>query len=366
MNSPTNVTTLLCMLASDLSVILSLIFGGCCSNVYTLEVLIKDAPKSGEMITFGQFLLVAVEGLGHQVTWGKYGVSLKKTAVPLSHWLLLVTLFFVVSLLNITALSYNISIPLHIIFRSGGLIVNMIIGIVFLGKRYSIGQMSGVMLVTVGVIWATLDNISGHTEDNSGSITEFSIGIILLMIVILLSAVMGLFQEITYEKYGKHWREGLFYTHFLALPFFLFYSKRLLSQVYEYNESPIMPVLEILDQIPVLGSVTCLIPDVLKTMLYTVKVRKLWAYFVLNIATQYVCITGVNRMTSVATSLTLTLILNLRKFVSLIISIVYFENEFGFGAKIGTVFVFLGTIIYTRAGIKLNQRSSAQKNQFKN
>ncbi|CAO3673446.1 unnamed protein product [Rhizopus stolonifer] len=148
------------------------------------------------------------------------------------------------------------------------------------------GQISGVMLVTVGVIWATLDNTSGHTEDNSGSITEFSIGIILLMIVILLSAVMGLFQEVTYEKYGKHWREGLFYTHFLALPFFLFYSKRLLNQVYEYNESPMMPILEILDQIPILGSVTCLLPDVLKTMLYIVKVRKLWAYFVLNVATQ--------------------------------------------------------------------------------
>lgn len=56
------------------------------------------------------------------------------------------------------------------------------------------------------------NNFFFKKKDNSGSITEFSIGIILLMIVILLSAVMGLFQEITYEKYGKHWREGLFYT----------------------------------------------------------------------------------------------------------------------------------------------------------
>lgn len=57
-------------------------------------------------------------------------------------------------------------------------------------------------------------------------------------------------------------------------------------------------------------------------------------------------------MTSVATSLTLNLVLNLRKFTSLIISILYFSNDFGFGAKMGSGLVFLGTLIYSRAGMK--------------
>lgn len=89
----------------------------------------------GQLITLGQFIFVAVEGLRHQLTWGKYGPKLKKTVVPLSNWLFLVTLFFIVSLLNNIALGYNISMPLHIIFRSGGLIVNMIMGAIILGKR---------------------------------------------------------------------------------------------------------------------------------------------------------------------------------------------------------------------------------------
>lgn len=72
---------------------------------------------------------------------------------------------------------------------------------------------------------------------------------------------------------------------------------------------------------------------------------------------RYVCIKGVNRMTSITTSLTLNLILNLRKFTSLIISIIYFENHFGFGTKMGTILVFFGTLIYTRSGIKSNQRA---------
>lgn len=96
----------------------------------------KTDISAGQLITFGQFVFVAVEGLRHQLTWGTYGPRLKKTVVPLTHWLFLVTLFFIVSLLNNIALGYNISVPLHIIFRSGGLIVNMILGTLILGKRY--------------------------------------------------------------------------------------------------------------------------------------------------------------------------------------------------------------------------------------
>jgi UDP-xylose/UDP-N-acetylglucosamine transporter B4 len=80
---------------------------------------------------------------------------------------------------------------------------------------------------------------------------------------------------------------------------------------------------------------------------------------------RYGCIAGVNRMTSVSTSLTLNLVLNLRKFTSLIISIIYFENDFGFGAKMGTVFVFFGTLIYTRAGIRSNSTTSTTMQQEK-
>lgn len=75
--------------------------------------------------------------------------------------------------------------------------------------------------------------------------------------------------------------------------------------------------------------------------------------------TRYVCIAGVNRMTSVATSLTLNLVLNLRKFTSLIFSILYFNNDFGFGAKMGSALVFFGTLIYSRAGMKKSPAPAA-------
>jgi hypothetical protein len=99
----------------------------------------------GQLITLGQFVFVAAEGLFHHVQWPSapgcwwwptFLPSLKPRAVPIQRWFILVVIFYIVSALNNIALGYNISMPLHIIFRSGGLIVNMFLGWLLLSKRY--------------------------------------------------------------------------------------------------------------------------------------------------------------------------------------------------------------------------------------
>lgn len=45
-------------------------------------------------------------------------------------------MFFAVNLLNNFAFGYNISVPVHIILRSGGSIMTMLVGYVW-GKRYT-------------------------------------------------------------------------------------------------------------------------------------------------------------------------------------------------------------------------------------
>lgn len=45
-------------------------------------------------------------------------------------------MFFSVNLLNNMAFAYNISVPVHIILRSGGSILTMLVGFVW-GKRYT-------------------------------------------------------------------------------------------------------------------------------------------------------------------------------------------------------------------------------------
>lgn len=62
---------------------------------------------------------------------------------------------------------------------------------------------------------------------------------------------------------------------------------------------------------------------------------------------RYVCISSVFSLTSHVTSLHVTLVLTLRKFVSLIFSIIYFGNAFTILHWLGTILVFGGTLIFT-------------------
>lgn len=71
------------------------------------------------------------------------------------------------------------------------------------------------------------------------------------------------------------------------------------------------------------------------------------AYLICNIFTQYICISSVYVLTAECTSLTVTLVVTLRKFFSLLVSVVYFKNDFTIYHWIGTLFVFTGTAIFT-------------------
>lgn len=62
---------------------------------------------------------------------------------------------------------------------------------------------------------------------------------------------------------------------------------------------------------------------------------------------RYVCIRGVFILTTECASLTVTLVVTLRKFFSLIFSILYFQNPFTTWHWVGTAVVFLGTLLYT-------------------
>lgn len=64
-------------------------------------------------------------------------------------------------------------------------------------------------------------------------------------------------------------------------------------------------------------------------------------------SSRYVCIRGVFILTTECASLTVTLVVTLRKFLSLIFSILYFQNPFTQWHWLGTAVVFLGTVLYT-------------------
>lgn len=85
---------------------------------------------------------------------------LKPNQIPIYRWLVQILLFFSVSVLNNYAFGYNISVPVHIILRSGGSMTTLVIGYIW-GKRYSRTQVFSVLILTVGCVLAALGDAKG-------------------------------------------------------------------------------------------------------------------------------------------------------------------------------------------------------------
>ena len=69
--------------------------------------------------------------------------------------------------------------------------------------------------------------------------------------------------------------------------------------------------------------------------------------FSLTTFLRYVCIRGVFTLTTECPSLFVTLIVTLRKFFSLIVSIFYFNNLFTLQHWVATALVFTGTLLFS-------------------
>ncbi|XP_063610648.1 UDP-xylose and UDP-N-acetylglucosamine transporter-like [Penaeus indicus] len=307
-----------------------LVFLGCCSNVIFLELLVKNEPGSGNIITCAQFVFIAIEGYIFTSDFGR-----KKNVIPIKDYMVLVIMFFIVNVTNNLAFGFKISMPLHMIFRSGGLIANMIMAIIVLGRRYTFSKYLSVAMITMGTAictFASAENLKDTDEgeemaEGISSFMTWLLGIGLLTFALFLSARMGIFQEVLYSQYGKHPREALYYIHMLSLPGFLLTSGSIIEHAIKYSSSE---PLHALQDIPVLDGIP-----------------KLWIFLVGNMLTQYVCISSVFTLTSECTSLTVTLVLTLRKFLSLIFSIIYFMNPFTLYHWIGALLVFSGTLLFT-------------------
>lgn len=296
---------------------------GCCSNVVFLELLVKEAPGIGNLVTFLQFLVIATEGFLFTMDIGR-----TKPKVPFTAWINLVVMYFLVSVVNNYALNFHIPMPLHMIFRAGSLLANMIMGVVLLGKEYTTAKYSSVMMITLGILTCTIMSAqTNQIKSSEGAEMDnfwLTIGILLLTFALFMSARMGIYQEVIYKQHGKHPKEAMFFLHALPLPGFLFLAPDIYNHlVISLNSSPLtLPIIHI--QLP------CMI-----------------VYLLGNVITQYICISAVFVLTTECASLTVTLVVTLRKFLSLLFSIWYFQNPFTSLHWVGTVLVFSGTMLFS-------------------
>ncbi|EGC39968.1 hypothetical protein DICPUDRAFT_74467 [Dictyostelium purpureum] len=316
---------------------MSMIMLGCCSNVVTLELIIKESSSHAVLVTFFQFLTVAIIAFFVNVIWKvKYGIipipiGFRERKIPMTTYFLMVSIFFILSVLNNKALDYDIPVPFHMIFRSSSLLSTIFIGSIFYKKSYSKQQVISLFMVTLGIIFATFNSMPDSKKDISfgqeSNVFKFSIGILMLTTAMFLSSILGLIQESTYRLYGKdrHY-ETIFYSHLLSLPFFLFLKDDIIQHILINNQSQLLELPFGLGEYP-----------------------SLWVYLIINVITQYVCIQGVFILTGKTSTLTCTLVISIRKFISIIISVIYFKNDLTFLLFISTCLVFIGTFMYSTA-----------------
>ncbi|ORY72874.1 UDP-xylose and UDP-N-acetylglucosamine transporter-like protein [Neocallimastix californiae] len=343
---------------NDLIIGLYLVFGGCCFNVITLESILKVQKKCGRLITLIQFIFIASEGLIRNIQFHnplkekRFPISLKPRKAPLYKWILMVVLFFVSSVLNNLVFEYHISIPVHIIFRSGSIIMNMLLSFLILKRRYSVQQILAICTVTVGLIITTLSSAKdqGKTQTQETNLYEWIIGIIILIISSFTGALMGIYQEYMFKKYPNTWKECIFYNHLLSVPIFLVFLPQIKEQWHLFQTSPKNRIGYYLP-IPLLPS-----------FISNIKIQGVWLLVIANIITQYICVSGVQKLSSLCSSVTLNLILNIRKFISLLISVIFFDNPFSSWSWFGSIFVFIGVVWYVKASdMKKKKEKEAEK-----
>ncbi|OMH84657.1 UDP-xylose and UDP-N-acetylglucosamine transporter [Zancudomyces culisetae] len=91
-------------------------------------------------------------------------------------------------------------------------------------KKYTVRQQIAVVIVTIGVVWATLvaqkamkhdfKNLRDSTIVADGldeSTNKWAFGLLVLSMSVLTASFLGIYQEGLYKRYGGDWKESMFY-----------------------------------------------------------------------------------------------------------------------------------------------------------
>lgn len=178
-------------------------------------------------------------------------------------------------------------------------------------------------------------------------------GLLILLVAQLLSAYMGAYVEDIYLEYGNHWKANLFYSHLLSLPLFINFAPILYSQFTRLSASqPFSVPPALAESLP---------PTVHKALAST---SQHVIFLTANAVTQLLCITGVNILSANTSAVTVTIVLNIRKLVSFLLSIWLFGNQMSGLMKVGAAMVFGAGALYgweTTYKIPQRKRAAAAK-----
>ncbi|KAH8102809.1 UAA-domain-containing protein [Phellopilus nigrolimitatus] len=316
-------------------------------------------------------------------TLNPFRIRFKPCRIPLSRYAIQVLLFLLISLLNNAAFAYHVPMAVHIIFRSGGLVVNMLMGWLLEKRRYTNIQIGSVLLVTAGVALTTLSStqskpraprkawsasVGALAETEPASYGTYAIGIAILTLALLLAGLLGPRAGQDLRALRARALGGGALLPACARPTAL--RVHLAGPRRAGPRSQHRPAARARLAHPrsaclrALGRATPSAPlrpplPYLPVRLPTLRVPAFYIPLLLNVLTQCVCVSGVNRLTSRVNSLTVALVLVVRKAVSLAISVLLF------GGSSGSVFLWIGAaaVLAGTIGYTLGNRPAPRKKE---
>ncbi|CAE7940274.1 slc35b4, partial [Symbiodinium necroappetens] len=277
--------------------------------------------------------------------------GLKPLAAPLASHAKFSALWVSMSVLANYAFAYKISVAIFTLIRSCNIIATVLLGYTVFGERFSAEQLLCVLAVTVGIFLASLGeiktlNTSGPTSaecSSLGTCTEittrapdgdvelatWAIGIAMLAFVQLLQGFLGHVQSSYYKIYkdlapkNELCDEFLFTSHVAAL----------------------LPLLCLKDDI-LAAARAAMASEPVPYLPFHLPRQILW--LLVNNVSQTICLKGVFRTSATVTPLALTIILSVRKFLSVVVSIVLFSNPWTPQHSAATVLIFGGAFAYSQ------------------
>ncbi|CAK1548096.1 unnamed protein product [Leptosia nina] len=275
-------------------------------------------PECANLVTFLQFLCITAQG----ILTLKHNVFAPK--IPLRQYFFLISLFFVTSVANNYVYALHVPSTLHMIIRSAASPTSMFVCWFVKNRVPKVNSILGSIIISCGVAIAMYGGAKVVEEEIK--FLHWCAGVLILLATLITGAFTGLQQERLYSEYGKCPEEMLFYTHAIPLPMF----------------SVVLP-----QMLTIAGSLS----------------TSIWSILILNIFAQFYCAHSVHVLGTKETSVTVTFILTVRKFLSLLISSIVFKNSLTMYHVIGTVLVVVGTYLYFDFFSKKLQQPITYKNK---
>jgi len=342
-----------------------MVFSGCISTMIFFEYLIQFSADAGSMVTFTEVAFVLLQTIPGLFENGK----LRKLRISKTNHVIHAFLWVSMLWLGNFAYTFNIKVPIHTIFRACNIVSSVVIGYLIFGSRYTTRQILSVLSVTFGVICATIGDakiicqgidpsrcsvasmiarfIYGNPEEDIKNVAAeaetnnlWIIGVTILIFVLFLQAMLGHMQRKWYLDAGPENKkqvsdEFLIISHIFGLVPSLMAGPSIIKHWNMILETPVLH-----PSIPIPIMLACLI---------------------LNNITQAICIKGVFKLAAAHPPLTVNITLSVRKFLTVCMSIFWFNNPWTILHVVAMVLVFGGALAYSTGNTTELKKDEDQK-----